>query len=91
MGTQLIRHLEELAQKEGYTRIGIGVGLYKDYGSAQRLYMQLGYIPDGQGVSYHYQPTIAGSSYPLDDELVLWLTKPLPALVVAKEASRLLH
>lgn len=85
LGTQLIRHLEELAQKESYTHVGIGVGLYKDYGSAQRLYMQLGYIPDGEGVSYQYKPTIPGSSYPLDDELVLWLTKPLPALVVAKE------
>ncbi len=76
--------LLDRAEKEAANRsdtIGIGVGLYAGedggYGSAQRLYVKRGYIPDGNGVAYNYEPTIPGYSYPLDDELVLWLTKKL--------------
>lgn len=29
--------------------VGFGVGLYKDYGSAQKLYIRRCYIPDGNG------------------------------------------
>lgn len=76
-GTELIKWLEKLANQEGYNEIGIGVGLYRDYGPAQQLYFQLGYIPEGNGITYRGQPTIAGESYPLDDDLLLWLVKPL--------------
>lgn len=74
--------LLDTAEKEAGTRsevVGIGVGLYTGedggYGAAQRLYVKRGYIPDGKGVTYNYQPTIPGNSYRLDDDLVLWLTK----------------
>jgi GNAT superfamily N-acetyltransferase len=77
LGTKLINWLEELAKKKGYKEIGIGFGLYADYGAAQKLYFRLGYAPDGHGVTYKYQPTIPGESYPLDDELILWLKKDL--------------
>jgi GNAT superfamily N-acetyltransferase len=77
LGTSLVKWLEDLALQEGYKRIGIGVGLYPDYGPAQRLYFKLGYRPDGNGVSYKAQPTTAGQSYPLDDDFILWLTKEL--------------
>lgn len=76
-GTALIQWLEELASQEGYSQIGIGVGLYRDYGPAQKLYFQLGYIPEGNGITYKGQPTIAGQTYLLDDDLLLWLTKAL--------------
>ncbi|MBM3183887.1 MAG: GNAT family N-acetyltransferase [Chlamydiae bacterium] len=76
-GTALIKWIENLASQEGYNEIGIGVGLYRDYGPAQRLYFQLGYFPEGNGITYKGQPTIAGQSYPLDDDLILWLVKPL--------------
>lgn len=79
-GKQLICHLEMLAQKESYQTVGLGVGLYKDYGRAQRLYTQLGYVPDGEGVTYQYQLTIPGNSYPLDDDFVIWLKKKLPTV-----------
>ena len=76
--------LLDTAEKEAATKsqiIGIGVGLYAGedggYGAAQRLYIKRGYIPDGQGVTYNYQSTIPGNSYPLDDDLVLWFTKKL--------------
>jgi len=77
LGTALIKWLENLASQEGYNEIGIGVGLYRDYGPAQQLYFQLGYIPDGNGITYRGQSTVAGQSYPLDDDLILWLKKTL--------------
>ena len=78
LGTALIKWIENLARQEDYHQIGIGVGLYKDYGPAQQLYFQLGYIPDGNGITYKGQATIPGQSYPLDDDLILWLIKTLP-------------
>lgn len=76
--------LLDTAEKEAATKsqtIGIGVGLYAGadggYGAAQRLYIKCGYIPDGKGVTYNYEPTVPGNSYPLDDDLVLWFTKKL--------------
>lgn len=76
-GKNIIQYLEKIAHQEHYKEIGIGVGLYKDYGRAQRLYVELGYIPDGRGVTYKYQPATPGDPYPLDDDLVIWLTKGL--------------
>ncbi len=80
VGSQLL----DLAEKQAATKsgtVGIGVGLYAGedggYGAAQRLYVKRGYIPDGKGVTYNYQPTIPGNNYKLDDELVLWFTKKL--------------
>jgi GNAT superfamily N-acetyltransferase/aminoglycoside phosphotransferase (APT) family kinase protein len=76
--------LLDTAEKAAATKsevVGIGVGLYAGadggYGAAQRLYVKRGYIPDGKGVTYNYQPAIPGNSYPLDDDLVLWFTKKL--------------
>ena len=77
LGKALIQAIECLALEEGYHQIGIGVGLYQDYGPAQRLYFQLGYIPDGNGITYRGAITKPGESYPLDDDLLLWLVKPL--------------
>jgi ribosomal protein S18 acetylase RimI-like enzyme len=76
-GKKLVQQLEAMALKENHKQVGIGVGLYKDYGSAQKLYIQLGYIPDGNGVTYKYQPVIPGNSYPVDDDLILWFKKDL--------------
>lgn len=76
-GTMLIRYIEDSAHKMGFEQIGIGVGLYSDYGPAQKLYFHLGYSPDGCGVTYKYRCVVPGESYPLDDELILWLKKDL--------------
>src|SRR5580700_10370596 len=65
--------------QESYDQIEIGVGLYRDYGPAQKLYFQLGYAPDGNGITYRGQPTIPGQTYTLDDDLILWLVKILPS------------
>ncbi len=45
--------------------------------SSLRFYLKNGYIPDGKGVTYNYESTIPGNSYPLDDDLVLWFMKQL--------------
>lgn len=55
--------------------VGIGVGLYADYGTAQRMYARRGYIPDGRGVCYDGQPVRPGQAVPVDDSLVLFFTK----------------
>jgi GNAT superfamily N-acetyltransferase len=80
IGSMLLNTAEQEARKKSDT-VGLGVGLYAGadggYGAAQRLYMKRGYIPNGLGVSYNYQPTVPGATYPLDDDFILWLTKNL--------------
>jgi GNAT superfamily N-acetyltransferase len=56
---------------------GIGVGLFSDYGAAQRLYVKRGYIPDGRGITAHERRVTWGDSVVVDDDLVLWFTKTL--------------
>ena len=65
IGTALIQEAERIAIAQDKYEIGIGFGLTPDYGSAQRLYVKLGYIPDGRGA----QPTLYGDT--------LYLTKRL--------------
>ena len=77
VGRTMIEFLEQAAKEKGCTEIGIGFGLYNDYGPAQRLYVKMGYIPDGRGVMYNYEPVTPGKSYPVDDDLVLFFTKLL--------------
>lgn len=76
IGTQLLEVAEQLASTKSSV-VGLGVGLYDDYGSAQKLYIKKGYIPDGYGVTYNYQSVIPGDSAPVDDDLVLWFTKDI--------------
>lgn len=75
LGKFLIEHIEKMARQEGYRQLGIGVGLYHDYGPAQILYSKLRYLPDGNGVTYKEKPVVPGESYPMDDELIFWLIK----------------
>ncbi|KKI92536.1 GCN5 family acetyltransferase [Bacillus sp. SA1-12] len=72
----LLDEFERIAS-ETHEIIGIGVGLYKDYGSAQRLYCKKQYIPDGNGVFYQNEQVKPGNTVPVDDELVLFFTKQL--------------
>lgn len=77
IGSKLLDLAEAEAVKKSKI-IGIGVGLYADYGDAQRLYIKRGYMPDGLGITYNYQPIKPGSTIRLDDDLVLWFTKEFP-------------
>lgn len=75
IGTALINVCEAMAKKRGYSRIGLGVGMTTDYGDAQRLYVHLGYIPDGKGLHYKCRPLTYGNQATIDDDLVLFFTK----------------
>ena len=57
--------------------VGIGVGLYRDYGAAQRMYVKRGYVPDGRGVYYDTDQVQPGQRVPVDDSLALFFTKAL--------------
>ncbi len=59
--------------------VGIGVGMYADYGTAQRMYVKRGYIPDGRGLFYGDHVVKPGESVPVDDDLVLHFTKKFEA------------
>lgn len=74
---QIILHLEKMLRKKGHRTIGIGVGMEPGYGQAQRLYVKMGYVPDGRGLTYHRQPVVFGKKYPADDDLVLYFTKEI--------------
>ncbi len=76
IGSRLMDAAEQTIARRSAV-VGIGVGLYADYGPAQRLYVRRGYLPDGRGVAYDNRPVQPGESVPVDDELVLWLTKRL--------------
>jgi len=49
VATPLIAAAEQLARDHGIATLGITVGLFDEYGPAQRLYGWRGYIPDGRG------------------------------------------
>jgi GNAT superfamily N-acetyltransferase len=75
-GARLMAHAEEIiSAKSDFA--GIGVGLYSDCGTAQRMYIRRGYIPDGLGLMYKYQKVEPGSKVKVDDDLTIMLTKRL--------------
>lgn len=78
VGSKLLTEAESTAFIKSNT-VGIGVGLYAGedggYGAAQKLYIKAGYIPNGHGITYNYKHVTPGTSYPVDDELTLWLIK----------------
>ena len=76
IGSKLMDVAEEIAAGLSDT-VCLGVGLHNGYGSAQRMYVKRGYIPDGSGVWYHGKPcTPYDTVYTNDDDLVLFLSKP---------------
>ena len=53
----------------------LAVGLHSGYGSAQRIYVRRGYLPHDSGAWYAGSPAQPYQGYPLDDNLVLYLSK----------------
>lgn len=76
IATNLLDFLERIAARRSPT-VGLGVGLYADYGAAQRIYVRRGYLPDGRGVMHANQPVSAGQTVALDDNTTLMFTKQL--------------
>lgn len=75
VGTALIKAGEAIAQNAGSKGIGISVGLHAEFGNAQRLYVQMGYLPDGNGITYDREAVEPGSRHPIDDDLALMMLK----------------
>lgn len=77
IGASIIDFCEKHALKKGHTEMGIGVGLDSSFGAAQRLYARIGYIPDGQGISYDRKQVAVGEFRPIDENLCLMMTRKL--------------
>jgi GNAT superfamily N-acetyltransferase len=77
VATALAAACEVRALAAGLAEVGIGFGLYADYGAAQRLYVRLGYVPDGGGLTWNNQAVTPGAMVRVDDDLVFWLRKRL--------------
>jgi GNAT superfamily N-acetyltransferase len=76
IGTRLMDAAEaRIAQRSPIA--GIGVGMYPDYGAAQRLYVLRGYVPDGRGLAYDGRTLQYGEQVINDDALNFYFTKQL--------------
>ena len=76
IGTALMDAAERIAA--GYSdTVYLGVGLHGGYGSAQRMYVKRGYMPDGSGAWYGNSVCAEGAPCCNDDDLVLYLSKKL--------------
>jgi len=76
IGSRLMDEAERRIHERSHIA-GIGVGLFADYGAAQRLYVRRGYVPDGRGIVAHHRRVTWGDTVVVDDDLVLYLTKAL--------------
>ena len=76
LGHIMMNVCEQLAAT-GCDKVCLGVGLYRDYGTAQRMYVKRGYVPDGSGVWYNYQPAPEYGMVENGDGLVLYMMKEL--------------
>lgn len=76
IGSKLMDIAEQIAS--GYSEIVyLGVGMHSGYGSAQRMYVKRGYVPDGTGVWYGDQVCEQNAECCNNDDLVLYLSKRL--------------
>ena len=77
IGNKLMGAAEDAAARYADT-VCLGVGLSREYGTAQRMYVKRGYIPDGSGVWYNdVQCEQYETVCTVDDDLILWFYKDL--------------
>jgi len=72
--------LMDIAEQIAFTysdMVYLGVGLHSGYGSAQRMYVKRGYIPDGSGIWYRDKVCEQNADCCNDDDLVLYLSKKI--------------
>lgn len=74
IGAALMDAAEEKA-RELSNAVCIGVGLHSGYGSAQRMYVKRGYVPDGSGVWFQGKVCEQYTPCMNDDDLVLYMKK----------------
>jgi GNAT superfamily N-acetyltransferase len=80
IASKLLDVLEDYAFSRS-TKVCLSVGLHSGYGSAQRLYVKRGYIPDGSGVWYQDEMAKPYSTVGNDDDLTLYFIKERPVNV----------
>ena len=89
IGGRLMDAAEQVASRYADT-VCLGVGMSREYGAAQRMYAKRGYIPDGSGLWYRDQQCVQYETVcTVDDDLVLYLSKKLPANRQAHEMKNL--
>ncbi len=76
IGSRLMDAAEAVAARYADT-VYLGVGLHSGYGSAQRMYVRRGYIPDGSGAWYKDRVCEPYALCENNDDLVLYLSKRL--------------
>ena len=77
VATLLMDAAEQRAADRGIATLGITVGLFDEYGPAQRMYARRGYVPDGRGACQGQRPLGEGTQVRLDHDVIIWLTKEL--------------
>jgi GNAT superfamily N-acetyltransferase len=74
LGGQVLERAEqEIARRSPLA--GLCVGIFDEYGPAQRLYIRRGFVPDGRGVCRGHSPLRHGEQVVVDHDLLLWLVK----------------
>ncbi len=77
IGSKLMDAAEQVAAQYANT-VCLGVGLCDSYGTAQRMYVKRGYIPDGSGVWYQDKQCVQYETVcTVDDDLVLFFYKKM--------------
>lgn len=76
IGNKLMDVIEAIA-KEKSDYVSLSVGLHYGYGTAQRMYVKRGYIPDGSGVWYNGKQLEQYAECVNDDDLTLYFLKKL--------------
>jgi ribosomal protein S18 acetylase RimI-like enzyme len=77
LATTMVAYCEARAREKGCEHIGLGVAVNSQFGPAQQLYGRLGYIPDGNGVTYDRKLIAPDEFRPVDDQLCLMMVKML--------------
>lgn len=76
IGNLILDTAERIAGRISDT-VSLGVGLHYGYGTAQRMYVKRGYVPDGSGVWYRDKQLEQYKACCNDDDLVLYFSKSL--------------
>ncbi|CAH1055261.1 GNAT family N-acetyltransferase [Paenibacillus pseudetheri] len=76
IGTLLMDRSEEIIRERSEVS-GLGVGIYSDYGAAQSLYVNRGYVPDGKGIFKNDEYLQYGQQVVIDHDLNLFFVKQL--------------
>lgn len=76
IGNKMMDVVERIA-KVYSDNVSLAVGLHYGYGSAQKMYIKRGYIPDGSGVWYKGQQLEQYAQCANDDDLILYFLKQI--------------